>query len=120
MAERRVVPLLSGLVLAVAACGSPDAGPTPAALAERSGCTQFTATETDEVGVLEQGRCFVGSHPVVLSTFSNNEIRDLWLRGVEDDGGSLVVGDRFVGYSGSPDAAAAVAESLGAVTREPS
>lgn len=118
MAAGRVVRTVLVVLLAgLTSCGNDDRddGPTPAALAQRSGCTQLTTSETDEVGVLERGRCFLGSQPVVFSTFSNNEIRDLWLEGASDLG-ALVVGDRFVGHSGSRETAALLADSLEGVT----
>lgn len=84
----------------VTGCGQDrrGAGPVPAALAERTGCVQFAPSETDEVGVLEQGTCLLGGDVVVFNTFSNNQIRDLWLLGARQ-GRPYFVGDRFVGYS---------------------
>lgn len=99
--------------LALVGCGGSDEPPTPEQVAEQLGCSGFQVTQTEELGVSEQGECTVDGDDVTINTFSNNEARDSWYDIARKFGGPYFVGDGFIAYSdGNRDTTEGLAEKL--------
>lgn len=108
---------LAGLALlvALAACGGggSDGPVTPASLASDLGCSGFTATTTEELGVREVGTCSLDGSSVRVLTFATNDARDTFVTVAQQFGGIYVVVDQGAYGVESQSAAEKVKDKVG-------
>lgn len=106
-------PARPGAATQQVGAATPPPKPRVADLMARANCTG-SVIET-QLFAYETGRCNVAAGEVTLAVFDTDALRDQWIAAGRGYGGTFVVGPGWAAGSFSPDAATALAASLGGV-----